>query len=109
MLSDREEQELGLIEQGLRDDSRLAASFGDGPRRRPLHRRPGVVRAAIAFGLVLMVAGLMLAAAGPALQGLLLTSVSYVWWHWKVKPTPPGPAPPERPERRRPWGFPPVV
>jgi hypothetical protein len=108
MLSDREEQELGLIEQGLRDDSRLAASFGDRPRR-PLHRRPGVVRTAIAVDLLLLVAGLMLAATGLALQGLLLTSVSYVWWHWKVKPAPREPAPPERPERPSPWGFPPVV
>jgi hypothetical protein len=106
MLSEREERELGLIEQDLRDDGRLAASFRSG---RPLHRRPAVVRTAIALGLVLILAGLMLSASGLALQGLLIAGTSYAWWCWKVKPIsrkPPA-APASRADRRW-WGFPPV-
>ncbi len=104
MLSDRERQELALIEEGLRDDSRLVASFQDG-RRRPLHRRAGIVRAAVVLGLILTVGGLILDAAAVTLQGLLLAGVSYVWWRWKVKPTLARPAcPTSRPDRRW-WGF----
>ena len=106
MLSDREQQELGLIEAGLRDDSRLAASFRHGGRL-PLHRRPGIVRAAIILGLVLTVAGPLLAEAGLAFQGVLIAGGSYVWWRWKVRPA-------QRPRvhqaprvDRRWWGFPP--
>lgn len=107
MLSEREEREFWLIEQDLRDDGRLAASFRVG--RRPLHRRPRVVRTAIALGLALILAGLMLSASGLALQGLLLAGTSYAWWCWKVKPTSgkPAAAPAPRADRRG-WGFPPV-
>ena len=106
MLSDREQQELGLIEEGLRDDSRLAASLRD-ERRRPLHWRPGIVRAAIVLGLVLTVGGPILAAAELTLQGLLLAGGSYVWWRWKVKPTLGQPVLPTPRVDRRWWGFPP--
>jgi hypothetical protein len=106
MLSEREERELGLIEQGLRDDNRFVASFPDG--RCPLHRRPWVVRTAITLGLVLIVAGLMLLATGLALQGLLVAGTSYAWWCWKVKPTSGKPAAPATRVDRRWWGFPPV-
>ena len=107
MLSEREEREFWLIEQDLRDDGRLAASFRVG--RRPLHRRPRVVRTAIALGLALILAGLMLSASGLALQGALLAGTSYAWWRWKVKPSSgkPAPAPALRADRRW-WGFPPV-
>ena len=107
MLSEREERELGLIEQDLLDDGRLAAFLRGG--RRPLHRRPPVVRTAIALGLVLILAGLMLSASGLALQGLLLAGTSYAWWRWKVKPASgrPAAAPAPRADRRW-WGFPPV-
>lgn len=104
MLSDREQQELGLIEEGLRDDSRLVASLRDG-RRLPLHWRPGIVRAAVVLGLILTVSGPILAAAGLTLQGLLLAGASYLWWRWKVKPTLAQAAlPPSRPDQRW-WGF----
>lgn len=107
MLSDREQQELVLIEEGLRDDSRLAASLRNG-RHRPLHRHPRIVRAAIVLGLVLTVCGPILSATGLTLQGLLLAGGSYVWWRWKVKPTLAQPAlPTSRVDRRR-WGFPPA-
>jgi hypothetical protein len=106
MLSDREEQELGLIEEGLRDDSHLVASFRNG-RRRPLHWRPGIVRLAIVLGLVLTVSGPILAAAGLTLQGLLLTGVSYFWWRYKVKPTLVQPPLSSSRTDRRWWGFPP--
>ena len=107
MLSEREERELVLIEQGLRDDSRFVAAFPG--RRRPLHRRPWVVRTAIVFGLVLLLGGLLLSATGLALQGLLLAGTSYAWWCWKVKPTSgrPAAAPAARVDRRW-WCFPPV-
>ena len=84
MLSEREERELLLIEEGLRDDGLFAFAFPTA--RRPLHRRRWVVRTAIAFGLVLILAGLALEVAaatplrleeagarrtgGPALVGL---------------------------------------
>ena len=104
MLSDREQQQLALIEEGLRDDSRLVASLQDGPRR-PLHLRPGIVRAAVVLGLVLTVAGPILDATAVTLQGLLLAGASYLWWRWKVKPTLARPArPTSRPDRRW-WGF----
>jgi Protein of unknown function (DUF3040) len=104
MLSEREERELGLIEQGLRDDGRFAGSF---PGRPALHRRRWVIRTAIAFGLVLFLGGLMLSASGLALQGLMIAGTSYAWWCWKVKPTSGKPAPAPRADRRW-WGFPPV-
>jgi hypothetical protein len=105
MLSEREEKELELIEQGLRDDGLFLAAFPQ--ERRPLHRRPWVVRTAIAFGLVLVLAGLVLSASGLVLQGLLLAGTAYAWWCWKVKPTSTKPAPAARADRRW-WGFPPV-
>jgi|GEM_PF-1691480 hypothetical protein len=105
MLSEREELELLLIEEGLRDDGRFA--FASPTARRRLHRRPWVVRTAIAFGLVLIVAGLVLEASGLALQGLLLAGGSYAWWCWKLKPSSSKPAPAARADRRW-WGFPPV-
>ena len=86
MLSDREQQELGLIEQGLRADSRFAASFPGWRRRRPpLHLRPGVVRTFIAIGLLIALSGLLLGAAGLFLQGTLLAGTGYGWWRWRVK------------------------
>jgi hypothetical protein len=107
MLSEREERELDLIEQGLQNDSRLAAVFPGG--RRPLHRRPWVVRTAIAVGFFLILCGLMLSASGLVLQGLLLAGTSYAWWCWKVKPTSAKPAVASAPAAdRRWWGFPPV-
>ncbi len=107
MLSEREERELELIEQGLRNDGHFVSAFPG--RRRPLHQRPWVVRTAIVLGLVLFLGGLMLAATGVALQGVLLAGASYAWWCWKVKPTSgkPAAAPAPRADRRW-WGFPPV-
>ena len=105
MLSEREERELLVIEAGLRDDGRFASAFPTA--RRPLHRRRWVVRAAITFGLVLILAGLVLSASGLALQGLLLTGGSYAWWCWKLKPSSRTSAPAVRADRRW-WGFPPV-
>ena len=103
MLNEREQQELGLIEEGLRDDSRLVASLRKG--RRPLHWRPGVVRAAVVFGLVLTVSGPILAAAALSLQGVLLASGSYVWWRLRVKPALAQSALPTPRADRRWWGF----
>jgi hypothetical protein len=105
MLSDREQQELGMIEEGLRDDCRLSASLRKGPRR-PLHRRPGILRAAIVLGLVLTMGGPILSATGLTLQGMLLAGGSYVWWRWKVRPTLAQPTLPTSRVDRRWWGFP---
>jgi hypothetical protein len=107
MLSEREERELELIEQGLRDGGRFAASLSGG--RRPFAPaslgRPHRDRARSgpdperpdALGV------------RAALQGLLIAGTSYAWWCWKVKPIsrkPPA-APALRADRRW-WGFPPV-
>lgn len=81
MLSDREQQELGLIEEGLRDDSRLAASLDR--RRPPAHLRPGVVRTAIIVGVLIALCGLLLGAAGVFLQGTFLAGAGYIWWLWR--------------------------
>jgi len=105
MSSEREERQLLLIEAGLRDDGRFASAFPT--TRRPLHRRRWVVRTATTFGLVLILAGLVLSASGLALQGLLLAGGSYAWWCWKLKPSSSKPAPAARADRRW-WGFPPV-
>jgi len=105
MLSEREERELLVIEEGLRDDGLFAFAFRTA--RRPLHRRRWVVRTATAFGLVLILAGLVLEASGLALQGLLLAGGSYAWWCWKLKPSSRTSAPAVRADRRW-WGFPPV-
>jgi Protein of unknown function (DUF3040) len=104
MLSDREQQELGLIEEGLRDDSRLASSLRNA--RLPLHRRPWIVRTAIVLGFVLTMSGPILAAYGLTLQGLLLAGASYVWWRWKVKSSLGQPALPTSRVDQRWWGFP---
>jgi hypothetical protein len=84
MLSDRERQEFSLIEQGLRADSRFAASF-PGRRRPPLHLRPGVVRTSIAIGLLIALSGFLLGAGGLFLQGTLLAGTGYGWWLWRGK------------------------
>ncbi|HZB19014.1 MAG TPA: DUF3040 domain-containing protein [Blastococcus sp.] len=84
MLSERERQELALIEESLRDDSRLAASFLD-VRKPPLHLRRRVVRAAIIAGLLIALSGLLLDAAGLVFQGALLAGGSYGWWAWRGK------------------------
>jgi hypothetical protein len=107
MLSDREQQELGLIEQGLRDDRRFAATFA-GEGRPPLHRRPWVLRFLIAFGVLMAVAGLALDAPGMALQGLLLAGASYGWWRLRVKPVTTE-ATDSKPGADRPWRIPPSV
>ncbi len=84
MLTDRERQELALIEEGLRDDDRLAASFRD-RRRPPPYLRRGVVRAAIAVGLLIALSGLVVGAGEVFLQGVLLAGVGYGWWAWRGK------------------------
>jgi Protein of unknown function (DUF3040) len=82
MLSDREREELGLIEQGLRDDSRFAASFGH-RRRPPLHLRRWFVRTAVAVGLLIALCGLVVGAVGLFLQGILLAGPCCGWWLWR--------------------------
>ena len=84
MLSERERQELALIEQNLQDDSRLAASFLDG-RKPPLHLRRGVVRAAVVTGLLIALSGLLLGVAELFFQGALLAGGGYGWWTWRGK------------------------
>ena len=78
MLSDRERQELALIEEGLRDDGGIAASLDR--RRPPPHLRPGLIRSAIVVGLLIAVSGVVLGAAGVFWQGALLAGAGYGWW-----------------------------
>jgi hypothetical protein len=90
MLDDREQQELDLIEQRLRDDTRFddtrfSASF-TGARKLPFHRRRRIAWAGIAFGLVTALCGLAAAEAGLVAQGFLVACVGYTWWRWWVKP-----------------------
>jgi DUF3040 family protein len=85
MLSDRERQELGLIEEGLRDDIRLPSSWPDGPRRRPPYLRVGLVRAAVVSGLAIALSGLVCGAAGLFFQGVLVAGVCAGWWLWRGK------------------------
>jgi len=106
MLSEWEQRELGLIEQGLREDSRFAAAFpGERP---PLHRRAWVLKLSIAFGLLMVVSGAVLDEAGLALRGVLLAAVSYGWWHWRVKSVT-AKATDSEPGADRPWRIPPSV
>jgi hypothetical protein len=107
MLSDWEQQELGLIERGLRADGRFAATF-PGEGRPPLHRRRWVLRLLIAFGLLMAVAGLTLDAPGMALQGVVLAGASYGWWRWRVKSVTTE-ATDSEPGADRPWRLPPSV
>lgn len=107
MLSDREQQQLGLIEQGLREDSRFAAAF-PGQGRAPLHRRRWVLRLGIALGLLMVLCGLVLDASGMAIQGLLLAGASYGWWRWRVRSVTTE-AKDSEPGADRPWRIPPSV
>jgi hypothetical protein len=83
MLSDRERQELGLIEEGLRDDIDLPSSLLDGRRRRPPYLRVGLIRAAVVSGLAIALSGLVCGAAGLFLQGALLAGACAGWWIWR--------------------------
>ena len=79
MLSDRERRELAMIERGLiAGDRRFVDDFRIGPAaRREPPRWP--VRALIGFGILLLVAGLMTAAAGLFIQGLVFGTAGVVW------------------------------
>ena len=106
MLNDREQQELGLIEQGLREDSRFAAAFPGG--RAPLYGRPWVLRLSIAFGVLMVLSGLVLDGPGLAMQGMLLAGASWWWWRRQVRPATTRAARSER-DADRPWRIPPSV
>ncbi len=81
MLSDHEQRKLALIEEGLAaDDRRFVHAFG---RRSAAGRRRWRARAAIAFGSLMVVIGLLVGD-DPSLilEGLLIGGVGVVWSRW---------------------------
>jgi len=83
MLSDREQQELALIEEGLRaEDRRFADGFRSGPRVRRTRRWPA--RALLAFGVLVVVVGLLTSTATLILQGMVCVGGGIGWMRWQA-------------------------
>jgi len=84
MLSEREQRELALIEQGLHDDDRgFVASFRS--RRgvlRQRHRWP--VWALVGVGLLLVLAGLLTGTSVVWVEGLLVVGTGVAWSRWQA-------------------------
>ena len=87
MLSERERRELADIEEGLEtSDPGLSALLTDPRGRRLLY-----ARLMTGFGVLLMVAGVLLSLDEAFMQGLVLASAGASWWAWIAMP-PNGPA-----------------
>jgi Flp pilus assembly protein TadB len=84
MLSDYERRQLALIEKGFADeDHRLVAALDPKPAGTPWTRRRWLARALLAFGIALLVIGMLTAADGLFMQGLLFGATGGVWVHWQ--------------------------
>jgi hypothetical protein len=78
MLSDRERQELALIEQRLQaEDRRFADGFQIGPRARRIRRWP--TRALLVFGVFVMAVGVLTSTEMLVMQGVLCVGAAIVW------------------------------
>src|SRR4051794_21324603 len=88
MLSDYEKRELALIEQGLQDDPRCMRSLRW--LKDPLSRHLWKVRAAIGFGVFVLLAGMILNSGALVAQGgLIVVAVGVGWLHLRTWVTPP--------------------
>lgn len=96
MLSERERQELETIERALSSDRRLSARLTHSPERQ-LRRRLRLAQTAAVFGVLVMVAGCLLAVDLTVLQGMLVTFAGGLWWMALRLPSEP---PPQRARRR---------
>lgn len=83
MLSERERRQLATIEEDLEtsDPGLSALLTGPGGRRRLLY-----ARSMVAFGVLLMVAGVLLSLDASFMQGLVLASAGASWWAWIAMP-----------------------
>ena len=83
MLSDREQRELELIEEELKSDRRLAAKLARRPRQR-LWRRVVNPRTAVVFGVLVILAAVVLNLEETFVQGLFMASAGVIWWVWEA-------------------------
>ena len=97
MLSERERQELEEIERHLSSGRRLSARLAQAGDKQ-LRRRLRWARLAVEFGVLVMVAGCVLALDLTVLQGMVVTFAGALWWLWLRMP--PQPAS-QRARRRR--------
>jgi hypothetical protein len=77
MLSEHERRQLARIEEGLEADPQLVASLRDVRRRR---RR--LVRVLIAFGILLILSGMLTNTGALVLQGFLAVGAGCAWFWW---------------------------
>lgn len=83
MLSNRELQELALIEEGLRaEDRRFAAGFEKEPARVRTRRWPA--RALLAFGVFVVVTGVLTSTETLVMQGLVCVAAGVGWMRWQA-------------------------
>jgi hypothetical protein len=83
MLSDREQQELARIEAALKaEDRRFAEGLRKGPQIDRTRRWPA--RSVLAFGVFLIVIGLLTSAGMLVFQGLLATGAGVAWMRWQA-------------------------
>jgi hypothetical protein len=84
MLNEREQRVLAMIEQGLRaDERRFVEAFHAAATRRDPRRYRWPYRAVLAFGILLVVVGLLTASGGLFIQGLLFGAVGVAWSRWR--------------------------
>jgi len=82
MLSEREQRELALIEQGLHDDDRgFVASFRS---RRSVLRQRWPVWALVGAGLLLVLAGLLTGISSVWVEGLVVVGIGVAWSRWQA-------------------------
>jgi Protein of unknown function (DUF3040) len=82
MLNDHERRELALIEEGLSAEGRRwDRAFVGGGRDR---RRRWLARGLLAFGILMLVVGLLAADAPLILQGLLTGGAAILWSRWRA-------------------------
>jgi Flp pilus assembly protein TadB len=82
MLSQHERRELQIIEQALESsDPRLSALLAGRFERRERHELM-CCKFLVAFGVLVMVAAVILSLVVVFIQAMVLTSVTALWWAW---------------------------